>query len=67
MSNIEILEEALRLSPQDRYVVVEELLKSLDIHDESVDDAWAQEAKLRVENYRNNNTKTLSFEEVFQS
>ncbi len=31
MSNIEILEQALKLRPEERYVVVEGLLNSLDI------------------------------------
>jgi len=67
MSNIDILEEALCLSPQDKYIIVEGLLKSLDIPDESVNDLWVQEANIRVKNYREKSIKTLSFEEVFES
>lgn len=65
MSNTQILEEALQLNPQERYMVVESLLKSLDKPDESVDTVWADEAEKRLKNYRNNKIQTISFEEVF--
>ena len=65
MSNTQILEEALQLNPQERYIVVESLLKSLDKPDESVDTVWADKAEKRLKNYRNNKIQTISFEEVF--
>lgn len=65
MSNTQILQEALQLSPQERYMVVESLLESLDKPDETVDNVWADEAEKRLQNYRTNKIKTLSFEEVF--
>ncbi|MEA1919375.1 MAG: addiction module protein [Campylobacterota bacterium] len=65
MSNTQILQEALQLSPQERYMVVESLLESLDKPDEVIDTVWADEAEKRLLNYKTNKTKTLSFEEVF--
>ena len=65
MSNAEILKEALQLTPQERYIVVENLLESLDKPDESVDNIWADEAEKRLQNYRENRVETISFEEVF--
>ena len=65
MSNAQILQEALQLNPQERYIVVESLLKSLDIPDENIDDVWADEAEQRLQNYSNNKVQTISFEEVF--
>jgi len=65
MSNAQILQEALQLNPQERYIVVESLLKSLDIPDESIDTIWANEAEKRLQNYRENRVETISFEEVF--
>lgn len=67
MSNAEILKEVLRLTPQERYIVVENILESLDKPDESVDSIWADEAEKRLQNYRENMVKTISFEEVFNS
>jgi len=65
MNNHKIIQDALQLKPQERYLVVESLLKSLDIPDESVDTVWADEAEKRLQNYRNNKVKTISFEEAF--
>jgi len=67
MHNHKIIQDALQLEPQERYLIVESLLESLDIPDESVDDVWADEAEKRLENYRNNKVKTISFEEAFTS
>lgn len=65
MSNAQILQEALQLNPQERYIVVESLLESLDKPDDSVDSVWADEAESRLQNYRDNKVKTIPFEEVF--
>ncbi|MDF1877811.1 addiction module protein [Sulfurimonas sp. SAG-AH-194-L11] len=65
MSNTQILQEALQLNPQERYIVVESLLKSLDIPDENIDTIWANEAEQRLQNYKDNKVQTISFEEVF--
>ena len=65
MNNHKIIQDALQLKPQERYLIVESLLKSLDIPDESVDTVWADEAEKRLQNYRNNKVKTISFEEAF--
>lgn len=65
MSNTQILQEALQLNPQERYIVVEKLLESLDKPDEIVDSIWADEAEKRLQNYRENKIQTISFEAVF--
>jgi len=65
MSNAQILQEALQLNPQERYIVVESLLQSLDKPDDSVDSIWADEAEHRLQNYRDNKVQTIPFEEVF--
>lgn len=65
MSNVQILQEALQLNPKERYLVVESLLKSLDEPDQYVDEAWADEAQKRLQNYKDNSIQTISFEDVF--
>ena len=65
MSNTQILQEALQLNPQERYIVVEGLLQSLDKPDNSIDTIWANEAESRLQNYRDNKVQTIPFEEVF--
>jgi len=65
MSNVQILEEALRLKPQEKFMIIETLLQSLDQPDNKIDDLWANEAEKRLQNYRNQIVKTFSFSEVF--
>lgn len=65
MSNTQILQESLQLNPQERYKVVESLLKSLYIPDDNIDIVWADEAEARLRNYRKNKIQTIPFEEIF--
>lgn len=67
MSNTEILKEALQLKPQERYLVIESLLKSLDNPDETIDEVWADEAQKRLNDHKNNRSETISYEQIFDS
>lgn len=67
MGSKEILEEALQLKPQERYLVIESLLKSLDKPDEAIDEVWAEEAQKRLQDYRQHKTETIPFEQIFDS
>ncbi len=65
MNNVEILEEALQLNPQERYMVVESLLESLDKPDKDIDDIWANEAQKRLQDYSKNKVETIPFNKIF--
>lgn len=65
MSSTEILKEALQLKPQERYLVIENLLKSLDIPDETIDKVWAEEAQKRLQDYWQHRTETIPFDQIF--
>lgn len=52
MSSKDIFEQALKLKPDERFTVVEGLLKSLDEPDKELDKIWAEEAEKRLEAYR---------------
>ncbi len=65
MSLPEIIEEALHLKPQERYIIIENLIKSLDASDEEIDKIWTKESLARLKAYKSNDTKTLSYKEVF--
>ena len=67
MSNIEILEQALRLRPDERIAVVDGLLKSLDVPDEDLDRIWTEEALRRLTAYRAGELKAIPLEEIFVS
>lgn len=66
MSTKEILEQALRLKPEERFIVVEGLLKSLDEPDKKIDDIWAEEAEQRLRAYREGRIEGIPMEELFK-
>jgi putative addiction module component, TIGR02574 family len=65
MGNVEILEKALRLPPEERFVIVEGLLKSLDVPDPDLDRVWAEESERRLKAYREGRLAAVPIEEVF--
>jgi putative addiction module component (TIGR02574 family) len=66
MSNTEILKQALKLPPEERFIVVEGLLNSLDVPDQKVDGIWAEEAEKRLEAYRVGRLTGIPMEQVFE-
>lgn len=66
MSTKEILEEALRLKPVDRFTLVEGLIRSLDEPDKKLDDIWAEEAEKRLKAYREGRLEGIPMEEIFK-
>jgi putative addiction module component (TIGR02574 family) len=67
MSNTELLEQALKLRPEERFLIVDGLLRSLDEPDENIDQVWADEAVARVKAYREGRLKGIPMEEIFPS
>ncbi len=61
----EIITEAIRLKPQDRYIVIEELIHSLDKPDKEIDNLWLEESAKRLATYQNGDLKTISYDEAF--
>ena len=60
-----LLEKALRMTPSDKYIIIEGLLNSLDEPDKNIDEIWAIEAEKRLRAYNAGKLKTTSYEEVF--
>ena len=52
-----LLEKAVQLKPQERFVVIEGLLLSLDNPDKKIDEIWAIEAEKRLAAYRSGKLK----------
>jgi serine/threonine protein kinase len=67
MSINEIINEALALKPQERYMIIENLVKSLNQPNTEIDKLWVEESKKRVEAIRNGSLKTVSYGDVFTS
>ncbi len=66
MSSKDILKQALKLKPDERFMVVEGLIKSLDAPDDSLDKIWADEAEKRLIAYRAGKLEGIPMEEVFK-
>ena len=61
-----ILEQAMKLKPVDRYFIIEGLLNSLDEPNKTIDEIWAIEAEKRLQAYKEGNLTTLTYNEVFE-
>ncbi len=61
----EILKEAIALKPEERFVIIEGLLSSLDEPDRKLDEIWAEEAEKRLYAYREGKLEGIPMEEVF--
>ena len=61
----EIIQEAINLKPQEKYLIIESLILSLNEPDKDIEKIWIEESQKRLDEYKNENLKTLFFEEVF--
>lgn len=66
MSTLEILEQVLKLKPEEKFMVVEGILKSLDEPDRELDGIWAEEAEKRLNAYREGKLRGIPMEKVFE-
>lgn len=67
MGSNEIIKEAINLKPQERYLIIETLIKSLNQPDEKIEQVWIKESQKRLNSYKDGKLKTLSYGEVFNS
>jgi hypothetical protein len=65
MGKNEILEQALHLKADDRFLLIEELLKSLDKPDENINKIWEEEANKRVDLHKDGKLETVSEKDFF--
>jgi len=66
MGTKELLDEAMKLKPEERFSLVESLIKSLDEPDKKLDDIWAEEADKRLKAYRGGMLEGIPMEEIFK-
>lgn len=67
MGTKQLLDEAMKLKPKERFALVECLIRSLDQPDKELDAIWAQEAEKRLAAYRAGTLAGISMEEVFDT
>jgi putative addiction module component (TIGR02574 family) len=65
---LEVLEKALTLSTQERGLLIDRLVESLDDEpvEEGVEEAWADEIRRRVDDVRLGRVKTIPGEQVLR-
>lgn len=66
MGTHELLEQALKLPAEERFVLVEGILNSLDEPDHSLDAIWADEAERRIKAFRDGRLEAIPMDEVFK-
>lgn len=66
MDSKEVLEQALHLKPEERFLVVKGLLRSLDEPDQEIDAIWAEEAEKRLTAYRAGRLGGIAMEDLFK-
>ena len=65
MDSKKVLEYALALGPDEKFLVVEGILRSLDEPDASLDVIWGEEAERRLVAYRAGNLGAVPMEDLF--
>ena len=66
MRGKEILEKAIALKPEEKFMIVEGLLKSLDEPDQKMEEIWMDEAEKRLKAYREGRLAGIPIEEMFK-
>ncbi len=66
MSAKELLGEAMKLKPEERLILVEGLIKSLDEPDKRLGEIWAEEAEKRLKAYREGTLEGIPMVEIFK-
>ena len=61
-----LISKALKLEPAERFIVIEALIRSLDIPDPEIEKAWADEAERRLKAYKEGKLEAISFENMFK-
>jgi putative addiction module component (TIGR02574 family) len=66
MTTKKILEEALSLPVEERALIADSLLRSLNMPDSDIDAKWTEVAKRRLQELRSGKVKPIPGEEVFE-
>ena len=64
MSSQGIIQNALKLSPQEKLLVVDSILKSLDEPDKEIEKIWVEESERRLKSFREGKLKAIPIEEI---
>jgi len=62
----DLIDDAISLPIEERALLVDSLLRSMNPSNEENDQKWAAEAKSRLEELRSGKVKSISGEEIFK-
>lgn len=65
MGTQELVAQALKLDPSERFELVDRVLHNLDKPDPEIDSVWLQEAERRLAAHRSGKVKGIPAEEIF--
>ena len=65
MNTAELVAQAIRLNPVERFDLVDQVLHSLDQPSPEIDRVWIEEAEKRLAAYRAGKVKGIPAEEIF--
>lgn len=60
-----LISKALTLKPAEKSLLIEALLRSLDVPDPKIERIWAVEAEKRLKAFKAGKIKAVSFEDLF--
>lgn len=66
MNTKQLIDEAVSLPVEERAIVVDSLLRSLNQPESEIDKKWAEEAKRRLVELRSGHVEVVPGEEVFR-
>lgn len=66
MKTKELIAEIISLPVEERALVIDSLLKSLNPPDSEIDKKWARVAKIRLEQLQSGEVKSIPGEDVFK-
>ena len=64
-STKKLISEVLQLKPAEKFIIIEALIKSLDVPNPEIEKIWAIEAEKRLQAYKEGKLETISFENMF--
>ena len=60
-----LISQALQLKPAERFIIIEALIRSLDVPNPEIEERWAEEAQKRLAAYKEEKPGTITFDEMF--
>jgi putative addiction module component (TIGR02574 family) len=66
MNTKQLIDEAVSLPVEERALVVDSLLRSLNQPESEIDKKWANEAKRRLDELRSGRVEAIPGEEIFE-